>query len=520
MSEPTTTEAEDRPRLGTVFLVSLVLSLAFVIVGLLVPDRLTGVLEATRGVVDRFGPVYPLTVLVVLLFVVGLAISPLGRIRLGKPDSRPEFSNVSWFAMVFSAGVGLSFLFWGTAEPLIHYAEPPHGAAAPESAQAARDGIRYSFLFWGIHAWALYAAVAVAVAYSTYRRGNRVLISAALRPLLGDRVDGPVGKIVDITSVFAILFGVATSLGLGTRELNAALDYSFGIPDSYGAKIAIIVSLMTVSTISAMTGLGRGIRILSLANLALCAVLIVLIFILGPTREMLQTMGTGIIDYTRALVPMSLATEGPPGNTWEREWVFFFWAWWIAWAPFVGTFIARISHGRTIRSVVVGVVGVPGLVTVVWFSVLGGTALERERSGAVDVAAVAGISKSVATLEIFETLPFTGLALVMLIPVLALLFITSADSASFMLGAATSGGSMKPPKPVRLMWSFAAAFAAVLLLSGGADSLRDSAVIAAVPFTVILIGLCVSLMIDIRRDRPGMRQEGAWSPTRPDSSKR
>lgn len=512
MGEPKAGADVDRARLGAVFVVSASLAFAFVVTGVLMPDRLTDALQVTRSVVDEFGPVYPLTVLVVLVFVVVLAVSPYGRIRLGEPNSRPEFGNVSWFAMLISAGVGLSFLFWGMAEPLIHYAEPPHAVAEPLTEQAARDGMRYSFLFWGVHAWAIYAAVAVAVGYSTYRRGHSVLISTALRPLLGDRVYGPLGKAIDIISVFAILFGVSTSLGLGTGELNSALTHAFGAPDAYGTKIAIIVGLMTVSTISAMTGLGRGIRILSLANLALCAALLGLVFVLGPTREILTTMGTGVADFTRNVVPMSLATEGPANNAWERGWVFFFWAWWIAWAPFVGTFIARISHGRTIRGVVVGVVAVPGLVTVLWFSVLGGTALQRERSGAVDVASVVTESKSVATLEILETLPFTTLALVLLVPVLALLFITSADSASFMLGAATSGGSMKPPKPLRLMWSFAAAFAAVLLLGGGPDSLRDSAVIAAVPFTVILLGLCLSLAIDIRRDRPGMRQQGAWSP--------
>ncbi len=486
------------------FWVSLVLSLGFVLAGLLSPGRFTAVLEATRDlVVGRIGPIYPVTMLLILVFVVVLATSRYGRIRLGEAGSRPEFGFVSWMAMLLSAGVGLSFLFWGTAEPLIHYAEPPHGMAPSESEQAARDGLRYSFLFWGFHAWALYAAVAVAVGHASHRHGRTVLISATLRPLLRRHADGPVGTVVDLCSVFAILFGVATSLGLGTRELNAGLEHLAGVPDAYGPKIAIIVGLMTVSTISAMTGLGRGIRILSLANLTLCGMLLLLVLVLGPTRVILQTLGTGVVDYVRHLVPMSLATEGGSDRRWEQEWVYFFWAWWIAWAPFVGTFIARISRGRTIRQVVTGVVGTSGTVTLVWFSVLGGTALEAERSGAVDVAGVAADSKSVATLEVLGTLPSTSLALVLLVPVLALLFITSADSASFMLGSATSGGSMRPPRPLRLMWSFAAAFAAVLLLTGGADSLRHAAVIAAVPFTLILVALCVSLVLDLRSDRPG-----------------
>ena len=232
-------------------------------------------------------------------------------------------------------------------------------------------------------------------------------------------------------------------------------------------------------------------------------------FVTGPTASILSTLGTGVVDYVSAFVPMSLATEGAPGDAWTREWIAFFWAWWIAWAPFVGTFIARISRGRTIRGVVTGVVLVPSLVSVVWFSVFGGTSLERELSGAVSVADRAEEAKSSATLVVFDTLPLTGFLLVLLVPVLALLFITSADSASFMLGSTTSGGSMKPPRPMRLMWSFAAAFAAVLLLSGGSDSLRGAAVVAAAPFTVILLGLGISLVIMLWRDRAGRGRSDA-----------
>lgn len=273
------------------------------------------------------------------------------------------------------------------------------------------------------------------------------------------------------------------------------------IPDSYGAKIIIIVGLMAVRTASAMTGLGRGIRWLSLANMALCAALLAYVFAFGPTLAIVDTLGTGLADYARELVPMSLATEGPAGSEWQSEWVFFFWAWWIGWAPFVGTFIARISRGRSIRGVVTGTVLVPSAVSFLWFSAFGGTALQREQTGVVDVAAGAAEAKSVATIEVLGTLPLPWLTMTLLIPVLALLFITSADSASFMLGSTTSGGSIKPPRPLRLMWSFAAAFATVLLLSGGADSLRDAAVIAAFPFTLVLIGPSISLVITLWRDR-------------------
>lgn len=505
MPDPARTAVPEHTRPGAVFYVSATLSAAIVGYGVLAPDTFAEVLGSLRQfVVDSVGPIYPITVSLGLLLMIGLAVSPVGRTRLGTL-TEPEFGWISWVAMLLSAGVGLSFLFWGLAEPLIHLAAPPHGAADPGTAEAARLGIRHSLLFWGPHAWAIYALVAVAVGYSSYRHGGNMLISAALRPLLGGRVDGALGKGIDVLAVFAILFGVATSLGLGTGELNAALAHVSDVPDSYGVKIAIIAGLMTVSTVSAMTGLGGGIRILSLINIAICGALLTLVFVLGPTADVLATMGRGVADFATHLVPMSLATEGGAGSTWTPDWIYFFWAWWIAWAPFVGTFIARISRGRTIRSVVTAVVAVPGLVTVVWFSVFGGTALHREMSGAVEVAGIAGEAKSVATLEVFDTIPLTTLALVLLVPVLALLFITSADSASFMLGSTTSGGSLKPPRPLRLMWSFAAAFAAVLLLSGGPDTLRNAAVVAAVPFTVLLIGLGVSLLLSLWRDRHGVR---------------
>ena len=503
-------DSDARGRIGLVFYASLVLSVAFVAFGLIFPQALTESLVAIREVVVRtFGPVYPVTVSLLLLFIVVLALAPVGQRRLGGHDAKPEFGAISWVAMLLCAGVGLSFLFWGAAEPLIHLSDPPYDATDPGSAEAARAGMRYSYLFWGPHAWGIYAVVAVAIGYTAYNRHGGMLVSGALRPLLGRFVDGWVGNVIDTLAVLAILFGIATSLGLGTGELNAGLTDLFGTADSYWVKIAIVAGLMTFATISSMTGLGRGIRILSLVNVVLCGVLLALVFVVGPTGSILSTLGTGVVDYVVSFVPMSVATEGAPGDAWTTEWISFFWAWWIAWAPFVGTFIARISRGRTIRGVVAGVVLVPSLVSVVWFSVFGGTSLERELSGAVSVADQAEEAKSSATLAVFDTLPLTGLMLVLLVPVLALLFITSADSASFMLGSTTTGGSMKPPRPMRLMWSFAAAFAAVLLLSGGTESLRGAAVVAAAPFTIILLGLGCSLGIMLWR--------GRTEPARPDS---
>lgn len=480
--------------LGPVFYISLALAVCFIVWGLTFRHSLSTAAASVLDIaVGTFGWVYVVVVFIVLIFVAGLAFSRFGKIRLGDPDQRPQFGSLSWIAMLFSAGVGMSFLYWGTAEPLIHFAHPPHGAAAAESTQSGVMSLQYSYLFWGLHAWAIYGLVAIAVGYSSYRTGRPVLISSALHPLLGDRVNGPIGKAVDVLTVLAILFGIATSTGLGTLNLSHGLHHLFGLLDDYWMRVAIIAGLMTVSTLSALSGLGRGIRILSLANLVLCVGLLLFVLISGPTSSLGPQFGHAMKGYATHFFQMSFDAGGGKGDAWSREWIFFFWAWWISWAPFVGSFIARISRGRTIRSILIGAVGLPSLFAVVWFTVLGGTALQRQRAGMNELAQVAGDSKSGAMFDVINSLPAPGITTVVVIVILGLLFITSADSASFALGSTTFGGSQAPPKPLRLMWSFGAAFAAVLLLKGGTQDLRAAAVIAAIPFTVILVGLCVSL---------------------------
>ena len=311
---------ERTARLGPVFYVSLALATAFVGWGLLSRGSLSEASAILRTlVVTAFGPVYLVVVLAGLVFMLVVAFSRSGRVRLGDDNERPEFGWVSWVAMMVSAGVGLSFLFWGTAEPLIHLADPPYGAAEAGSAEAARLGMRYSFLFWGLHAWAMYAAVAVAVAYASYKKGRPALISSALYPLLGERVEGPVGQAVDVMAVLAILFGVSTSLGLGTRELNSGLSLLFGVPDTYYVKVAIIASLMVVCAISAATGVGRGIRILSLLNVGVCGVLVVFVMVLGPTLFLLTTFVESVSGYFSNLVQMSLRSGGVRGQITGRR---------------------------------------------------------------------------------------------------------------------------------------------------------------------------------------------------------
>lgn len=484
----------DRPRLGGVFYVSLGLAAAFVLWGVLSTQTLAGVSGAIRGyVLDTFGWMYLFSVFGFLLLALFLALSRYGGLRLG--EGPPEFGWLSWFAMLFSAGVGMSFLFWGISEPVIHLAEPPHGIAESGSAEAALLGMRYSYFFWGLHPWSIYAIVAVAIGYSAFRRGNPLLVSSALRPLLGSRMDGPLGKAIDVLAVFAILFGVATSLGLGTRQLNSGLGHLFGMPDAYGVKVAIIASLMGICAISAITGLARGIRLLSLSSLVISGLLLLFVLIFGPTLFLLNLFTSSLGGYLQNFLRMSFDSGnfGVDG-AWSESWTFFFWAWWISWSPFVGSFIARISRGRTIREVIAGAMLAPSSLTFLWFSVFGGTALNLDLLGEESLAAAAQGSKSVATFETLGVLPLPLLTSILIVFVVALYFITSADSASFMLGSTTSGGTMKPRAPVKLMWSFfGGAFTAVLLLTGERATLYGAAIIAGVPFTLVLILMCVTL---------------------------
>ncbi len=484
-----------RSQIGPVFIISVTLSILFVLWGAFFTENLSNTFTAVLNyAIATFGWVYLMAVFGFFVFCIVLAFGRFGRIKLGKDDERPEFTRIGWFAMLFAAGVGLSFLFWGVAEPASHFGSPPYGAAKAGTTEAAELALRFTFLHWGLSAWATYGVVAMAIAYFNFRKDGGNLISAALRPLLGDRVDGPIGKAVDIFAIFAVLFGVATALGIGALQLNGGLDYVFGIPVANTTQLIIIAVLTVAFMISAATGISRGILYLSLLNMGIAVTLLFFILFVGPTVFLLETYTQSIGQYLGSFFQMSFTAGVFDDSQWAENWTIFYWAWWISWAPFVGTFIARISRGRTIREFVLGVLFAPVAFTFLWFTVFGGSAIHLDlyQGGNIAKTAASNLPKS-----LFDTLtafPLGQVTSVLALILVSIFFVTSADSATFVLGSMSTGGTVNPAAVVKLTWGVVvASFAAVLLVAGGLNALQTATITAAIPFTVVMIGLCVSL---------------------------
>ncbi|MGM9321301.1 glycine betaine uptake BCCT transporter [Deinococcus aquaticus] len=463
--------------------------------GLLNPDGFGAATTAAMNfTTESFGWYYLLAVLAFLIFCVYLAFSRHGSVKLGRDDEEPEFSRTSWFAMLFSAGMGIGLVFWGVAEPVSHYLTPP-GNVEAQTADAARTALKYSFFHWGLHPWAIYSVVALSIAYFSFRRGEKALISRTFRPLLGDRVEGPIGKLIDVLAIIATVFGVAASLGFGAVQINSGLNSAFGLSVGVPTQLAIIGAVTILYLISASSGLTRGIQMLSNTNMVLAALLMLAVFVLGPTRFLLETFTTSVGGYAQDLISMSTRLTPFSGNTWVGGWTLFYWAWWIAWAPFVGLFIARISRGRTIKEFVTGVLLVPSLVSFAWFSVFGGSALQKSLAGDGAVMDATKADVSTALFALLGHFPLSGVLVVLATLLIASFFITSADSATYVLGSLSSEGSENPSGRIKLGWGVLQSLIAVaLLLSGGLSGLQNASIVAALPFSVIMLGMCVSLM--------------------------
>lgn len=485
-----------RSQVGTVFWVSLVFSVLFVLWGVFFTDNLSAVFDATLGyVVSTFGWIYLIAVTGFLVFILYLALSKHGRVRLGKDDDRPEFSTISWISMLFAAGVGLSFLFWGVAEPASHFGTTPYGMGEPNTPEAASLSLQYTFFHWGLHPWAVYAVVAMAIAYFSFRKGAGSLISATLRPIFGDKVDGALGKAVDILAIVAVLFGVATALGIGALQMNGGLSYTFGAPEDSLPVQFIVIGVLTIAyLISAATGIDKGIKILSLTNMVLALILMFFVLFAGPTVFLLETFTESIGRYLGELAPMSFQTAAFGDGSWAEAWTLFYWAWWVSWAPFVGTFIARISKNRTIREFVMGVIFAPTILSFVWFTVFGGTAIHLDLFGGGAIAETAATNLPQALFDTLNSLPFGFVISILALILVSIFFITSADSATFVLGSMSTGGSENPSPLVKLAWGVVIAlFASVLLYAGGLQALQTATITAAVPFSIVMICICFSL---------------------------
>ncbi|ASK61153.1 glycine/betaine ABC transporter permease [Virgibacillus phasianinus] len=447
----------------------------------------------------HFGWYYLLIVSLFVIFCLYLIISPYGKIRLGKQSDRPEFSYASWFAMLFSAGMGIGLVFYGVASPVSHYIETPP-TAKPGTVEALEDALRITFFQYGIHAWAIYAIIALVLAYFTFRHGKPGLISATLEPLFGDKINGPWGKFIDIIAVFATIVGVATTLGFGATQINGGFTYLFGIDSSFWVQLIIIIVVTILFMFSAYSGLSKGIKYLSNANMTLAGILFFATLILGPTLYILNSL----IDTTGAYI-QSLPTESlriSPNDKGERQWVMdwtvFFWAWWIAWAPFVGIFIARISKGRTIREFLSGVLIVPSVISFLWFATFGMSGINAQNNG----ADIAGLPDEQALFGMFDQFPFSVILSILAILLIGTFFITSADSATFVLGMQTTNGSLSPPTAVKFVWGFAqSTIAAVLLYTGGLQALQNALISAALPFSFIMLLMVYSFYKALRKDK-------------------
>ncbi len=489
----------------TVFFVSAGLIVLFVLLSLLFHDQSEAVfIEVQHLIATNFGWLYVMAVDVFLAFVIFLLCSRWGRIRLGGKEARPDYSMWSWFAMLFSAGMGIGLLFWSVAEPLYHFANPPQIGTEPLGIEAAKEAMLFTFYHWGFHAWGIYAVVGLALAYFAFNHHLPITVRSIFYPLLGDRIHGWVGNAIDILAVVATLFGVATSLGFGAGQINAGLNYLFpAIPVSGLVKILIIAGVTSLATISVVLGLDKGIRRLSEINLGMGLLLLVLVFVLGPSVFLLNSFVQNTGNYLSNLVQISFWTEAYSNNNWQEGWTIFYWGWWISWSPFVGMFIARISRGRTIREFLLGVLLVPAALTFLWLTVFGGSALNIELFGGGGLIAVVQENVPVALFAMLSGFPFGAVASLLGIVLVVTFFVTSSDSGSLVIDTITSGGNTNPPVFQKVFWSvMEGVVAAVLLIGGGLKALQTASITTGLPFAVVLLVGCYSLFKGLRAERP------------------
>lgn len=521
------TSASDRPasapsagpnrvRHAAVLIPSAVIAVLFVL-GVAVFPTQFGDLVATVNstVVDSIGWYYVLLTIGFVFFALYVGLSRWGDVRLGPDDSEPEYSTGSWFAMLFAAGMGIGLVFWGVAEPLNHLAAPPPGTNPASPAQAASGAMSTTFLHWGLHAWAIYVVVGLAIALAVHRRGRPISIRWALEPVFGKRVRGRVGDVIDIVAIISTVFGVASSLGLGVMQIAAGAEFLGLIESAENVTFLLVVVVVVtgMALASAVSGVDKGIKMLSNGNLVLAAILLLAVFVLGPSlfiaREFVQNIGA----YAQNFVQLSFRTfayQGDDGAAWMSSWTTYYWGWWMAWSPFVGIFIARISRGRTVREFVAGVLLAPTLIAMLWFSVLGGSAIYRQLFGAGDlVDAEGGVDTNSALFALVENLPGAAILAGLFILLIVVFFVTSADSGAFVVAMLSTEGDPNPPVWTRAFWAAGSgSVAAVLLWAGstqgslaaGLTTIQIVTIVVAAPFSIIMILLCLATTRTLHRE--------------------
>lgn len=451
--------------------------------------------SAQAWVIEHFGWFYVLAVAVFLVYALVIAFGRYGAVRLGADDETPEFDNASWFAMLFSAGMGIGLMFFGVAEPVMHFATPPTGdPAAPHSIAAARQAMVTTFFHWGLHAWAIYAVVGLVLAYFGFRRGLPLTIRSALQPIIGERYRGAAGHAVDAFAVIGTILGVATSLGFGAAQANAGLAHLIGLPIGPGVQVALIAGIIAITLVSVVAGLDAGIRRLSILNLVLAVALMGFVFLVGPSLFLIQAYVQNVGSYLADIVGRTFRMHAYQPSGWLGGWTLLYWAWWIAWSPFVGMFIARVSRGRTIREFVLGVLLAPAGFTFAWMTVFGNTAIQLDMTQGGWLSAAVGDDVTLALFRFLEALPLSSISAWLATALIITFFVTSADSAALVVDTIASGGSEDNPVWQRIFWACAiGALAAALLLAGGLSALQTAALIGALPFTAIMLLACWGL---------------------------
>lgn len=488
-----------------VFGVAAVLIIFFVMGTLMAPEPAKAAFDGAKGwSIKHFDWLFMVSGNVFVLFCLALIFLPVGKIRLGGIDARPEFSTVSWFAMLFAAGMGIGLMFWSVAEPTAYYTNwygTPLNASAktPQGADAAMGATMFH---WGLHPWAIYAVVGLSLAFFTYNKGLPLTIRSGFFPLMKDRSWGWFGHLVDIIAVLATIFGLATSLGFGAQQAASGLKFLFGIDPGMATQVAIIIGVTFVATVSVVRGLEGGIKVLSNINMGLAALLLLFVFLVGPTLAILATMGSTALGYAEMIFPLS-NWVGREDGKFFHGWTVFYWAWWISWSPFVGMFIARISKGRTVREFLAAVLLVPTLVTLVWMAVFGGSALEQAQNNIGTLAK--GISDvSLAMFQMLENLPIAKISSFVAIILVLVFFITSSDSGSLVIDSITAGGKLDAPVSQRIFWAtMEGVIAGALLFGGGGDALgalQAAAITVGLPFTLVLLVMCLSVYLGLAHE--------------------
>ncbi len=485
-----------------VFVVSASLSVVFVLTTLLFLEQAAGAFTDMRvWITSTFDWFFMISANIVVLFCLGVAVSPLGRVRLGGDEAKPRYGYPGWLAMLFAAGVGIGLMFFGVLEPVTHTLNTPIGIDPADTEAARAVGMAAAINHWGLHAWAIYAVVGLSLAFFCFNRGMPLTLRSAFFPLIGNRVWGPFGHLVDITAVLATLFGLAVSLGYGAEQIAGGLNYLFDVPIGNLTKVLLIIVIISIALVSVVAGLDKGVKRLSELNMVMAAMLFLFVLIAGPTLVILATMGNSVVDYLYHLPGLS-NWIGREDDEFLHGWTTFYWAWWISWSPFVGMFIARVSYGRTVREFITWVLIIPTIISLLWMSNFGGTALDQ-----LFTDGYRGVADSVPELALFkmlEQLPFTAIVSTISVFLIAIFFVTSADSGSLVMDIITAGGKMDAPVQQRVFWCLLAGLVAVaLMLGGGMASLQALTISIGLPFGAVLLLMCVGLIKGLRQEKAG-----------------